>query len=82
MSFKIGDVVRLRSGGPNMTVTGTSEGPDRPVLFNCTWIDKDHRPQYGAFPADALVPANVAKEPKVLPDMANTRRGGGTPWSA
>jgi uncharacterized protein YodC (DUF2158 family) len=82
MSFEVGDIVRLRSGGPQMTVTGTSVGPDRPMLFRCSWFDKDGHEQTGAFPAEALSKPG-GKPPRALPDMANTgQRGGGTPWSA
>jgi uncharacterized protein YodC (DUF2158 family) len=63
MSFKIGDVVKLKSGGPHMTITGTSVGPDRPTLFSCSWFDKDNREQNGSYPADALVAAGGAKKP-------------------
>jgi uncharacterized protein YodC (DUF2158 family) len=81
MSFKIGEVVKLKSGGPLMTITGTSVGPDRPTLFNCSWFDKDNREQIGSFPADALA-APRAKEPfKPAQIATNNRRGGsGTDW--
>jgi uncharacterized protein YodC (DUF2158 family) len=61
MSFKIGDVVKLKSGGPEMTVIGISTGPNRSDVFNCSWIDPDHHEQKGTFPAEALVLANAEK---------------------
>jgi uncharacterized protein YodC (DUF2158 family) len=83
MSFNVGDVVKLRSGGPLMTTTGTSVGPDRPMLFTCEWFDRDGHLQHGSFPADALVKPDTALKPvPVRPTHANTRRGGGTDWMA
>lgn len=73
MSFKIGNVVKLKGGGPAMTVTGTSVGPDRPTLFDCTWFDKDNREQQSSYPAEALIsaekrphkePVHIARAPK------------------
>ena len=49
MKFKIGDVVVLKSGGPQMTVTGSSEG-DRAL---CSWFI-DGAQSKGAFHEDAL----------------------------
>lgn len=81
MSFKIGDVVKLKGGGPLMTVTGTSVGADRPTLFTCNWFDKENREQGSAYPADALVEAGTRKPVLPGPPMANRRRGGGgTDW--
>ena len=61
MSFKIGDVVKLNSSGPLMTVTGTSGGPDRPTLFTCNSFNKDSWGQDASYPADAF---ESAKPPK------------------
>jgi uncharacterized protein YodC (DUF2158 family) len=84
MSFKVGEVVRLKGGGPAMTITGTSIGPDRSALFNCSWFDSDKREQLGAFPADALALVAPSRErtAKSLPTMANTRppNDDGTGW--
>jgi len=54
MSFNIGELVKLNSGGPLMTVTSLSASPGRAVLYVCQWIDKDHRAQIGTFPKVAL----------------------------
>ena len=79
MSFKVGDVVKLKSGGPLMTVTGKSTGPDRPALFTCAWFDKEHREHTSAYPADALNPSQtLAKGLAKLQTTANARRGGGS----
>ena len=81
MSFKVGDVVKLRSGGPLMTVTGTSVGNDRPTLFTCSWFDKDNREQTSSFPAESIMdPSTVKKVNQSLPTMSNIprRQRGGT----
>jgi uncharacterized protein YodC (DUF2158 family) len=39
MRFKTGDVVRLKSGGPDMTVNGFSNGPNEEP--HCAWFDGD-----------------------------------------
>ncbi|MBS4726743.1 DUF2158 domain-containing protein [Aeromonas veronii] len=53
--FVVGDVVKLRSGGPAMTVAGFEKtGTVRSVL--CVWIDNDNRdPLRGLFQLDSLV---------------------------
>jgi len=45
-AFKVGDTVRLKSGGPLMTVRNTGE-------IECTWFLKDQLKK-GTFPADVL----------------------------
>lgn len=53
MSFKIGDVVKLKSGGPDMTVTYTgSDGK-----LDCTWFNREgvvYSAQSHVFRADTL----------------------------
>jgi uncharacterized protein YodC (DUF2158 family) len=81
--FKVGEVVKLKSGGANMTVTGISASEDRPPSFNCAWLDKDNRQQVGSFPADALVLAatGTKKPPQPLQVRANKNPpGDGTGW--
>ena len=53
--IKIGDVVRLRSGGPAMTVTRriTQAGQD---LCICTWfLERSNKNETGTFPGEALI---------------------------
>lgn len=40
--FRVGDIVRLRSGGPNMTITAVVErsNPRQTVLYRCVWFDQ------------------------------------------
>jgi uncharacterized protein YodC (DUF2158 family) len=50
-----GDVVRVKSGGPNMTVKAVA--PDgitgEPTVW-CEWFDKNHKSQKGTFSPSVL----------------------------
>jgi uncharacterized protein YodC (DUF2158 family) len=49
--FKVGDVVRLKSGGPRMTVTHVDQRP----YVHCAWITYiDAQPITGCYPADCV----------------------------
>lgn len=48
----VGDVVRLKSGGPVMTVTTVGERYGTPTIW-CTWFDQKGN-QTGTFPPAAL----------------------------
>jgi uncharacterized protein YodC (DUF2158 family) len=39
MAFKIGDTVRLKSGGPLMTVENVDAGDGPEVLITCIWFE-------------------------------------------
>lgn len=43
-TFDIGDIVRLKSGGPDMTVAEVGEIEGRPTVW-CTWFEKDKQDQ-------------------------------------
>lgn len=45
-----GDLVRLKSGGPTMTVGGEHFGE-----FRCDWADAEGRRQSGWYPPESLV---------------------------
>ena len=55
LTFKRGDVVRLRSGGPSMTIDslfgrgGTHGNPEDEPGANCVWIAEDGRTQFQGF---------------------------------
>lgn len=48
--FKKGDVVRLKSGGPKMTVVNTPNGN----LVECMWFDSKNERQSNEFSLDSL----------------------------
>jgi uncharacterized protein YodC (DUF2158 family) len=84
MSFNLGEVVQLVSGGPQVTVISISTGPDRAPLFVCSWIDKDGRPQTGAYPAEALKRPVEKRRSSNMPPVnlkpPHGRGGSGTDW--
>jgi len=47
MAFKAGETVRLKSGGPLMTVSGMTKGDEPKVI--CDWFDDKNSLQHGAF---------------------------------
>jgi len=51
MTSKLGDVVRLKSGGPKMTVTGNTTKD-----IWCAWFTEKGEPVRVAFPEEALQP--------------------------
>jgi uncharacterized protein YodC (DUF2158 family) len=51
--FKVGDVVRLKSGGPAMTVSFKNVDGD----WVCVWFDKDGKKQASSFTPECLAPA-------------------------
>lgn len=53
--FKVGDRVKLRSGGPAMTVTSTSESRSRSVF--CRWFDN------GILHSDSFEPETLVHDP-------------------
>ncbi len=59
-TFNPGQVVKLKSGGPNMVVNGRGimqppqSGQEPVAVYTCAWIDKEERPQFGIYIADAI----------------------------
>ena len=54
-TFAVGDVVALKSGGPRMTITGTS--PNRTSGkqgYDVVFADSNGSIQYGNFPGEVL----------------------------
>jgi uncharacterized protein YodC (DUF2158 family) len=62
--FKIGDVVRLKSGGPPMTVTSVEmgEGEAGYVIF-CIWFNAKGNEKSGHYPAATLVLVDETQAP-------------------
>ena len=48
-NFKTGDVVRLKSGSPKMTVHTSDTG-----AVSCQWFDRNGKTQKDSFPPDML----------------------------
>ena len=43
MAFKVGDAVRLKSGGAQMIVSKLFKSPEGREMVQCTWFDKKPR---------------------------------------
>jgi uncharacterized protein YodC (DUF2158 family) len=54
MAFKVGDAVRLKSGGAQMTVSKLFKSPEGHEMVQCTWFDKKPREHRAAFAMDSL----------------------------
>lgn len=53
MSFKVGDVVRLKAGGTSMTISKIFKSAEGREMVQCTWFDKP-RGHRAAFVIDSL----------------------------
>ena len=56
MTLKVGDVVRLKSGGPNMTVTAVGQINDdfHEISVWCTWFPAPDNRMTAVLPIDAV----------------------------
>jgi uncharacterized protein YodC (DUF2158 family) len=54
MTFKVGDVVRLKSGGAQMTISKLFKSPEGHEMVQCTWFDKKPREHRAAFVIESL----------------------------
>jgi uncharacterized protein YodC (DUF2158 family) len=52
--FKVGDTVRLKSGGPLMTVTGLGTDPQKGQMVWTSWFDASGKENHGHWPAAAV----------------------------
>jgi uncharacterized protein YodC (DUF2158 family) len=64
MAFKVGDAVRLKSGGAQMTVSKLFKSPEGREMVQCTWFDKKPREHRAAFGMDSLEVAEEATAKK------------------
>jgi len=53
--FEPGDIVRLKSGSPDLTVEHIGGGPFGNDNVHASWFDDDNEYQYGDFPHAALI---------------------------
>lgn len=49
VNIKLGDVVRLKSGGPMMTIYEMTDN-----RISCKWFDEKHNLRYGTFQNEEL----------------------------
>lgn len=56
--FRIGDAVRLKSGGPRMTIAALTE-VDGVRQVECVWHDQHRREARRFYPVSAMKPANI-----------------------
>ncbi|HKD30675.1 MAG TPA: DUF2158 domain-containing protein [Xanthobacteraceae bacterium] len=54
-NIKIGDTVRRKAGGPNMTVVDVEEDDSGQLTIYCAWRDEKNNEQRGQYPAGKLV---------------------------
>lgn len=53
MNFQKGDIVRLKSGGPTMTIENIQKFATGTVVI-CTWFDKDNKYFSQAFSPEVI----------------------------
>jgi uncharacterized protein YodC (DUF2158 family) len=76
MDYKEGDVVRLKSGGPRMTVTATGDRMGTPSVW-CTWFVGNKRDS-DVFPIGAVESVDTDSSPQTVsrePSWITARRG-------
>jgi uncharacterized protein YodC (DUF2158 family) len=66
MAFRIGDVVKLKSGGPLMTVTNPGSTTGEHAVVSCSWFDGT-TPHASVFPPDTL---EIVENPQGSPASA------------
>jgi uncharacterized protein YodC (DUF2158 family) len=69
MALKVGDTVRLKSGGPLMTVTILGERDGSPMV-ECAWFEKTES-KTAEFPPDSL---EVSQKPSAARVAARLAR--------
>lgn len=58
-TFDVGDIVRLRSGSPKMTVSAVTDADAGPQRVSCAWFGESRGLSMGEFDARCLVRALV-----------------------
>jgi len=59
VKFAVGDIVKLKSGGPDMTVRSKPEPPA--TYYDCQWF-AGKKLEAGRFPADSLELVKIEKK--------------------
>jgi uncharacterized protein YodC (DUF2158 family) len=54
-NIKIGDTVRRKAGGPNMTVVDVEEDDSGQFTIFCVWLDEKNNENTGQYPARTLL---------------------------
>jgi uncharacterized protein YodC (DUF2158 family) len=57
-TFKVGDLVVLKSGGPVMTIQTVPDGTGISTLYRCQWFS-GKKLESGTFPPESLSPAEA-----------------------
>ena len=68
MTFRVGDLVKLKSGGPTMTVTRVDDLGIRTIV-KCTWFAGRNN-ERGDFPPETLVAASAVTKKKGNNDIS------------
>jgi uncharacterized protein YodC (DUF2158 family) len=76
MTLQVGEIVRLKSGGPAMTVmaSATRAGPS---VVECAWFTHEHAYATASFPPRALERVTLA-QPGARPMLAASGPGSAT----
>ena len=63
--FKIGDTVKLKSGGPTMTIDSNTQAFAGVDKVYCTWFDASKKHNKQSFSVAALEAVDVNREPTI-----------------
>jgi uncharacterized protein YodC (DUF2158 family) len=77
MNLQVGEVVRLKSGGPAMTVVATGARAE-PGVVECAWFDRDNACATASFPPRALERVSLEQSGAHAP-VVLARTGSATP---
>ena len=54
-TIKAGDIIKVKSGGPKMTVSEVAEDTFGTMTVWCSWFDDKNKNQSGTFPLNTVV---------------------------